>query len=240
MSIIGKKVNHKAWGEGTVISVESERLQVKFSSVGIKPFVYPDAFEKFLTLEDQDAQNAVLEELKEKNEKKKAAATAVATARAAETAQRNTTDVDHGFGPDYHVEHLSRQPILTYKQVEDEFGIQISGFGKGINNNGKDLILISSVDKKKSGFVYHDHWDLNGDYIYSGEGKTGNQRMTGGNKAIIDSASIGNAIHLFVKLSPEEYYYQGVFKLVDYTYEDEKDEAGNIRKEYKFRLHKVQ
>ena len=46
-------------------------------------------------------------------------------------------------------------------------------------------------------------------------------------------------LHLFVKFSPQEYYYQGVFELVDYTYEDEKDEDGNIRKEYKFRLRKV-
>ena len=43
----------------------------------------------------------------------------------------------------------------------------------------------------------------------------------------------------FVKFSPQEYYYQGVFELVDYAYEDDRDEAGNIRKEYKFRLRKV-
>ena len=49
----------------------------------------------------------------------------------------------------------------------------------------------------------------------------------------------GKKIHLFVKFSPQEYYYQGIFELVDYTYEDEKDEDGNIRKEYKFRLRKV-
>ena len=44
---------------------------------------------------------------------------------------------------------------------------------------------------------------------------------------------------LFVKFSPQEYYYQGIFELVGYKYEDEKDEDGNIRKEYKFRLRKV-
>lgn len=46
-------------------------------------------------------------------------------------------------------------------------------------------------------------------------------------------------IHLFVKFSPQEYYYQGIFSLVDYTYEYEKDEFDNARKEYKFRLRKT-
>lgn len=99
-------------------------------------------------------------------------------------------------------------------------------------------MLVSSIAKRKDGFVYHDHWTNDGDYIYSGEGKTGDQHLTLGNKAIADAAHDGKLIHLFVKFSPQEYYYQGVFYLVDYVYEDEKDEAGNIRKEYKFRLRK--
>lgn len=74
--------------------------------------------------------------------------------------------------------------------------------------------------------------------MYSGEGKNGNQRMTLGNKAIVDAKRDGKRIHLFVKFSPQEYYYQGVFSLVDYTYEDDKDESGNVRKEYRFRLRK--
>lgn len=87
-------------------------------------------------------------------------------------------------------------------------------------------------------FVYHDHWTSDGDYMYSGEGKTGDQQMTLGNKAIVDAECDGKLIHLFVKFSPQEYYYQGIFSLMDYTYEDDKDESGNVRKEYKFRLRK--
>jgi 5-methylcytosine-specific restriction protein A len=75
--------------------------------------------------------------------------------------------------------------------------------------------------------------------IYSGEGKLGNQTLTKGNLAIKNAASDGKEIHLFVKFSPQEYYYQGVFELVDYTYEDDYDANGNIRKEYKFRLREV-
>lgn len=63
--------------------------------------------------------------------------------------------------------------------------------------------------------------------------------MTRGNKAIADAVQNGKIIHLFVKFSPQEYYYQRVFSLVDYKYEDDKDETGLIRKEYKFRLRKM-
>jgi hypothetical protein len=63
--------------------------------------------------------------------------------------------------------------------------------------------------------------------------------MTKGNRGIIDAAKDGKKIHLFVKLSPQEYFYQGIFELVEYTYEDDKDVDGNIHKEYKFRLRKV-
>ena len=62
--------------------------------------------------------------------------------------------------------------------------------------------------------------------------------MTLGNKAIVDAERDRKTIHLFVKFSPQEYYYQGIFFFVDYTYEDDKDESGNVRKEYKFRLRK--
>ena len=63
--------------------------------------------------------------------------------------------------------------------------------------------------------------------------------MTKGNLAIKEASQNGKKIHLLVKFSPQEYYFQGIFELVDYIYEDEKDEDGNTRKEYKFRLRKV-
>ena len=60
---------------------------------------------------------------------------------------------------------------MTYSEVEEQFGIKISGFGRGINITDKSVVLISSIDKAKENFVYHDHWTEEGDYIYSGEGK---------------------------------------------------------------------
>ena len=45
--------------------------------------------------------------------------------------------------------------------------------------------------------------------------------MTRGNKAIADAVLNGKIIHLVVKFSSQEYYYQRVFSLVDYKYEDD-------------------
>ncbi len=44
-------VRHKAFGLGTVVETDGKYMTVRFE-VGDKHFVYPDSFEKFLTLED--------------------------------------------------------------------------------------------------------------------------------------------------------------------------------------------
>lgn len=247
--LLNLKVKHKGLGIGVITEVSDNSLTVKFETKESK-FVYPDAFEKFLVVENLSLQAEIMEEIKSKKladevkrqaaeEDRKAEEELRAAKRQTAPKTRNRRNIEDGFGPDYNVRHLAKQPILTYQQVEEQFGIKIAGFGRGINRTPSTVVLISSVDKKKSGFVYHDHWTSDGDYMYSGEGKTGNQQMTLGNKAIVNAERDGKLIHLFVKFSPQEYYYQGVFFLVDYTYEDDKDESGTVRKEYKFRLRKM-
>lgn len=222
--LLDLKVKHKVFGTGVITGVSGNYLTIKFA-VKESKFVYPDAFEKFIVADDASIQAEIMEEINDIKLAAEAQCQAAEIARKAEEdrraaerkavpATRNRGNIEDGFGPDYNVRHLAKQPILTYQQVEGQFGIKIAGF------------------------VYHDHWTPDGDYMYSGEGKTGDQQLTLGNKAIIDAECDGKAIHLFVKFSPQEYYYQGVFSLVDYTYEDDKDESGNVRKEYKFRLRK--
>ncbi len=251
MDLIGITVKHNTWGLGTVIEFDGEHLSVEFP-IGVKRFVYPDAFERFLKAEREDIQAAIIEEIKKSTEEAEQKRQIEDDARKMDVEKRHTVtstsvpkaqkikSLDEMFPPDYHVEKMAREPILTYQQVEEQFGIRISGPGRGINPTDDAVVLISSIRKSGGNFVYHDKWTADGDYIYSGEGRTGDQTMTRGNLAIKNAASDGKSIHLFIKFSPQEYYYQGVFDLVDYTYEDEKDEAGNIRKEYKFRLRKVQ
>ncbi len=249
--MIGVKVKHSAFGSGVITAFENNYVTVKFASKTSK-FVYPDAFEKFIKAEDADVQQKIIDNINQAKAEAEQKRQAEETARRAAEEQRRAAiavaapkakklkTLDEMFAPDYHAEKLARQPILTYQQVEDQFGIRISGFGRGINPTDNTVVLISSIGKACGNFVYHDKWTSEGDYLYSGEGKTGDQSMSKGNLAIRDAAVNGKAIHLFVKFSPREYYYQGIFELVDYTYVDDKDEDGNIRKEYKFRLRKVQ
>ena len=57
------QVKHKAFGNGTIVETQGKYIKVKFETAE-KTFVYPDIFEKFLTLEDgsvsDDIKNDIL------------------------------------------------------------------------------------------------------------------------------------------------------------------------------------
>ncbi len=94
-------------------------ITVEFAAKTTK-FVFPDAFEKFLTAADPNLQAKILANI-ELGKKEKTAL---------QTKQIGTTSkIDAMFGDDYHVTFLARHPVLTYQQVEAQFGINISGFG---------------------------------------------------------------------------------------------------------------
>ena len=245
--MLGIKVKHKFFGEGTIIEISGDYVVVEFPAKTSK-FNYPDAFENFITAVDPEIQQKIIDVINTEKAAAEEKRLAEEAARKAAEEERRAAVVhtpkkkktlDEMFAADYHAEKLARHPILTYQQVEDQFGIRISGFGRGINPTEKTVVLISAVKVESGSFVYHDRWTAEGEFIYSGEGARGDQTMTRGNLAIKDAAKDGKEIHLFVKFSPQEYYYQGIFELVDYTYEDDKDADGNIHKEYKFRFRKV-
>ncbi|MBR5310988.1 MAG: hypothetical protein IKU42_07695 [Oscillospiraceae bacterium] len=251
MDLVGMKVRHKVFGAGTVTAFDESEggksgyVTVEFSAKTSK-FLYPDAFEKFLTVENEEVNTSILEEIagdrreKEKYEEKiklKEAIKQQVMKNASKPKPKAPKTIDDFFGLDYHSENLKREPILTYRDVEGSFGIKTTGLvAKDIYPTETNVVLISNVTKIGGKFVYRDRFTPEGDYIYTGEGKKGDQTMTGGNLAIINAAEDRKDIHLFVKLSPAEYYYQGIFTLADYNLEEGKDEAGNFRLEYKFRL----
>lgn len=242
MKLIGENVKSETLGIGEIIEQDDNYITVQFIDK-VSKFAFPKAFESFLKLENKELQTQIyklLEEInkreEEKKELKKEQEKNINKISLNKNHKAKEKDIDKMFDSDYHVKYLKRNPILTYRQVEDQFGIKISGFGRGINPTSNGIVLISSMRKSGGKFVYHDKWTISGDYIYSGEGKNGDQKKTKGNLAIINAQNDGKKIFLFVKLSSKEYYYQGIFKLVDYTYEDDIDENGQNRKEYKFRL----
>ena len=80
MTLDNLAVNHKTFGKGTVVSYQGKYMTVKFDKAQ-KIFVYPDAFENFLTLEDgsvseeiivdiravKEARQAIIDKQKEEN-----------------------------------------------------------------------------------------------------------------------------------------------------------------------------
>lgn len=63
MSLENLEVMHKSFGKGTVVASNGQYITVKFESAQ-KTFVYPDIFEKFLTLADGTVSSEILEDLK--------------------------------------------------------------------------------------------------------------------------------------------------------------------------------
>ena len=56
------EVLHKAFGKGVVSTINGKYITVKFESA-CKTFVYPDIFEKFLTLADGSVSDEILADL---------------------------------------------------------------------------------------------------------------------------------------------------------------------------------
>ena len=52
------KVTHKTFGEGLVTNHEGNYINVSFGGA-VKKFVYPDAFDKFLTVDDESVLAAI-------------------------------------------------------------------------------------------------------------------------------------------------------------------------------------
>lgn len=75
MNLIGMKVSHTSFGSGTVIEQKDENhFTVEFSDK-TSSFQYPQAFDKFLEAEDNNMQERIIEDLREKqrlDEEKKA------------------------------------------------------------------------------------------------------------------------------------------------------------------------
>ena len=52
MNLINEEITHKVFGEGNIVEHEESIITIEFNEE-IKKFVYPDAFRKFITLNDQ-------------------------------------------------------------------------------------------------------------------------------------------------------------------------------------------
>lgn len=69
MELVGESVCHARFGRGQIVHVEPNRITVSFQEpYGEKRFIYPDAFECFLTVEDADVCAHLAQAIAHKNE----------------------------------------------------------------------------------------------------------------------------------------------------------------------------
>ena len=69
MNLENLEVKHKAFGHGVVVSTQGKYITVKFDSA-TKVFVYPDIFEKFLTLADGSVSDEIKADISSANQAK--------------------------------------------------------------------------------------------------------------------------------------------------------------------------
>ncbi len=255
--LIGKKVtNIGGLGEGTVVEVE-DYVMVDFNGT-IRRMVKDSFFDFFKPADEsilgeiESAKRSHDEYIEEQRKEAAKRAAELAEQRRKEAEERKKQEeasrrqpkakksFDEKFGSDYNLALLNRTPVLTYNDVENKHSIQISGFGRGINPTENCVVLISTVEGNSDHFTYHDKWNHKGQYEYSGEGSVGDQTLTKGNKAIIDAAENGKPIYLYVKFGPQEYYPQGIMKLLEYKTIQAPDKNGDMRQEYVFILERME
>ena len=58
MNLINKEVTHKRFGKGSVVKHNESLIEVHFATEN-KKFVFPDAFGKYLKLNDQSAAHSL-------------------------------------------------------------------------------------------------------------------------------------------------------------------------------------
>lgn len=69
MTLINQRIDHKRFGEGTIVFHEKGKISVRFAANDeVKSFVYPDSFETFLKLSDPVMEKMVHKELESRYE----------------------------------------------------------------------------------------------------------------------------------------------------------------------------
>lgn len=71
MNLINKEITHKVFGEGNIVDQDASFITIEFNN-DIKKFVYPNAFGKFITLNDQNTAKSLNKILSKRERKEEA------------------------------------------------------------------------------------------------------------------------------------------------------------------------
>jgi hypothetical protein len=133
---------------------------------------------------------------------------------------------------------------LIRKEIHDRFGGPRFG-GIAPTKTGNVLVYSDPDKASKHGYDF-DGWDATRQvFYYTGEGGEGPQKLTKGNKAIVEHATAGDALRLFIAIGKlpgtdtRIHRYLGEFRVdpeVPYLVRTAPDRDGNPRPVFVFRL----
>jgi 5-methylcytosine-specific restriction enzyme A len=122
--------------------------------------------------------------------------------------------------------------LYRRRDLHEIYGGQQQG---GISTpSGRPYVLLFTGTGENYG--YHDGWDKNGVFLYSGEGQIGDMQFRGGNKAIRSHSQDGKDLLLFEQLGKGQVRYLGCFACSTWEYREAKDKSGQPRRAIIFHL----
>ncbi|HJA95082.1 MAG TPA: hypothetical protein H9663_01420 [Firmicutes bacterium] len=226
--LIGEKVVSPIYGEGSVTGVNetTKKLTIEFIKDGKRILGYRQFSEKETTrpshFENPNAQEYILQNLD--------GASPLSPLDEPNGAQRT---------------NYSRALPRSFEWLQKRVYIPRNEYFKirGIYVTATEIIAISVVNTDPDYYVYHDRWLQSGVYLFSGEGKSGDQKETANNRALLNAGYEQKPVRLLIfdykeyRMTKEVIYYdQGFYQVKDYTYELDYGEDKKKRKEYKFKL----
>ncbi|HCW0157064.1 HNH endonuclease [Pseudomonas aeruginosa] len=121
-----------------------------------------------------------------------------------------------------------------YDRREDIHGPFGGSKQSGISPSKKAPVVFLFTGDSGKQYGYQDHFDEAGVYHYTGEGQSGDMRLSGGNKAVLNHAQEGRSLHLFKSLGKKAgkslgQKYLGEFVCADHYWAEGEDREGNRR-----------
>ena len=126
--------------------------------------------------------------------------------------------------------------VYSAKDYSREFKCT-SQSGMNYSKTTKCMVIVTKANRSDC-YGCNEHGDKWEDDVlhYTGQGKIGDQKLTRSNKRLANANKEDTKIHIYIKLSPNEYLYEGEAELINIYTACENDEAGNIRTANKFEL----
>ncbi len=129
---------------------------------------------------------------------------------------------------------FQKNKLYKRKKLHEKFGGREQ---YGISNCPKHPIIFIFSNPKEKQDVYEDRWE-GSVFYYSGEGRIGDMKFSGGNKSILNHKLNNKKIYLFEGGTGQSGYWKYIdeLKLVNWRHYPCKDDNGQDRKGIQFKL----